>query len=137
FRNREHDPGWCHPSSYSRFLFLDSSALEWRDAGEPVCLCRVARRECGFCAIGNRFALVPIETDSRISARYTFFAGRPSHQFEEKIWYRYVAEKMSSFSATDGKETSHRDSLLHPRKERSEVLALLKHTREVRTRLLP
>jgi len=66
---------------------LDSSALEWGDAGESVCLSRLARRECGCCAIGNRFALVPIETDSRIPAWYTFFTGRHSYQFEEKIGY--------------------------------------------------
>jgi hypothetical protein len=65
----------------------------------PCCLNRIACRERGFCAFGNRFALVPIETDSGIPTQYNFLR---MGSVGRKDRYQYVAEKMSSLPATDG-----------------------------------
>ena len=73
---------------------------------------RLTRRDRSICPKGTDSLLCPLEQTAEYPPGRLYLLAGPVRR---KDGYRYVAEKVSSLSATDGKEISHRDSPLHLR----------------------
>jgi hypothetical protein len=103
----------------------DSSESESGDPGEFLFKGRLTRPEHNDCAKEHtRFVLIGI--DGRTPAYYAYLVDRPICDrtiSKKNRRYEYVAQKLSSLSETDGKETSHRDNRLLMRQVRLEGLA--------------
>jgi hypothetical protein len=117
---------WVVPSGDLAGISVhDSSESESGDPGEFLFKSRLARPERTDCAKGHtRFCA---EWDKRPNPAYfAFLLSRPIRDrtiCKKNKRYEYVAQKFSSLSETNGKETSYRGSLLLMQQVRLEGLA--------------